>query len=1013
MKFKRLKDKLLLSAVAISVAVALVTLLTVSLVVRQQNMDQSYVLLRKASSVIEEELANRKASLLTASRQLANQKNLGSTIWYLAQYAQLGIDRETLFSTYQQLVKDTYKIGRVAQLSRIAIYDSSGRLISFALFDSNSKQVGFVEHSRAIVIQAATLKDGEELSRQNLRATTSTPKIGLQFEGPLPRQENMHYAVKNGMLVIESYVPVMGEAFDASSGKQRVKQLGLVVMEHPLDQSFVDQLSRLTDTRINVFIPQGFSVGSLPVYRNPDWSNAKQGVAAAGKLLNEITLDGEGYYQSLMSLHDDDKVVGSIAALYSKSIVQKNTWEMVKTLGLIAAISLLFIFALAWYFATSISQPLTTLSRIFRSVAGDATGDLSNELGQLEKEKARGDELGDLTQSFIAMNDAINQKIQQINEINASLERTVEERTAALASSEQDLRSMIENSPDTIARYNSDCRRVYVNPAFGRITEGGAASLLNKRPSEVPGGENFEIYEAKIREVISTGNNAQFELKWPREDGTVIYSHIRLTAERDISGNVTSVLGVGRDITELNNSRAELKHANDQLEELNRQLRSLATNDPLTQLPNRRLLIDRLKHALAASARNSKAGALLFIDLDNFKAINDTLGHDSGDLLLQQVARRLEGCVRIGDTVARIGGDEFVVMLEDLSMDAMEAAAHAETVGNKILAALNVPYDAYLRGSSCTPSIGITLFDDRQQSIDELLRQADIAMYESKKFGRNTLHFFDPQMQRTIDARAAIESQLRLALKNGQFRLYYQIQVDSLHRTLGAEALIRWVHPERGLVAPAEFIPLAEEIGLIQPIGQWVLDTACIQLKTWEGDALTRSLILAVNVSAKQFRQPDFVAQIRSLVQRHAVDPRLLKLELTESLLLENIEDTIVTMSEIKKIGVRLSLDDFGTGYSSLQYLKRLPLDQLKIDRSFVRDIAVDSNDKFIVSTIIAMAQNLNLDVIAEGVETEEQRQLLMKIGCSNFQGCLFGKAEPIDQFEVLLKQIAVPGDRV
>lgn len=1013
MKFKRLKDKLLLSAVAISVAVALVTLLTVSLVVRQQNMDQSYALLRKASSVIEEELANRKENLLTASRQLANQKNLGSTIWYLAQYSQLGIDRETLFSTYQQLVKDTYKIGRVAQLSRIAIYDSSGRLISFALFDSNSKQVGFVEHSRATVIQAATLRDGEELSRQNLRATTSTPKIDLQFEGPLPRQESMHYAVKNGMLVIESYVPVMGEAFDASSGKQRMKQLGLVVMEHPLDQSFVDQLSRLTDTRINVFIPQGFSVGSLPVYRNPDWSNAKQGASAPGKLLNEITLDGEGYYQSLMSLHDDDKVVGSIAALYSKSIVQKNTWEMVKTLGLIAAISLLFIFALAWYFATSISKPLTTLSRIFRSVAGGASGDLSNELGQLEREKERDDELGDLTLSFIAMNDAINQKIQQINEINASLERTVEERTAALASSEQDLRSMIENSPDTIARYNSDCRRVYVNPAFGHITEGGAAALLNKRPSEVPGGPNAEIYEAKIREVLSTGGNAQFELKWPGRDGKMIGSHIRLTAERGISGNVTSVLAVGRDITELNNSRAELKTANDQLEELNQQLQLLATNDPLTHLPNRRLLMDRLRHALAASARNSKAGALLFIDLDNFKAINDTLGHDSGDLLLQQVARRLEGCVRNGDTVARIGGDEFVVMLEDLSMDAMEAAAHAETVGNKILAALNVPYDASLRGSSCTPSIGITLFDDRQQSTDELLRQADIAMYESKKFGRNTLHFFDPQMQRTIDARAAIESQLRLALKNGQFRLYYQIQVDSLHRTLGAEALIRWVHPERGLVAPAEFIPLAEEIGLIPPIGQWVLDTACIQLKAWEGDALTRSLILAVNVSAKQFRQPDFVAQIRSLVQRHAVDPRLLKLELTESLLLENIEDTIVTMSEIKKIGVRLSLDDFGTGYSSLQYLKRLPLDQLKIDRSFVRDIAVDSNDKVIVSTIIAMAQNLNLDVIAEGVETEEQRQLLMKIGCSNFQGCLFGKAEPVDEFEVLLKQIAVPGDGV
>lgn len=1010
MKFIGLKDKLLFGSAAISVAVALVTLLTVSLVIRQQNMDQSYAHLRKASSVIEEELSNRKENLLTASRQLARQKNLGSTIWYLAQYSRLGIDRDTLFSTYQQLVSDTYKIGRVAQLSRIAIYDSSGNLISFALFDSDSKQVGFVEHSPATVIQSATLREGEELSRQNLRATTSTPKIDLQFKGPLPRQENIHYAVKNGMLVVESYVPVMGEAFDASSGKQRMKQLGLVVMEHPLDQSFVDQLSRVTDTNINVFIPQGLSVGSLSAYRNPDRSDAKQDAAAPEKFLNEIVIGGNGYYQSLIALHNDDKLVGSIAALYSKRIVEKNTWEMVKTLSLIAAISLLFVFALTWYFATSISQPLTTLSRIFRSVAKGASGDLSKQLGQLEKEKVRDDELGDLTQSFIAMNDAINQKIRQINEINASLERTVEERTAALASSEQDLRSMIENSPDTIARYNGECRRVYVNPAFGRIAEGGAAALLNKKPSEIPGGENFEIYEARIREVVATGNNAQFELKWPRKDGTVIYSHIRLTAERDPSGNVISVLGVGRDITELNNSRAELKHANDQLEELNQQLQSLATNDSLTNLPNRRLLMDRLKHALAASARNGKAGALLFIDLDNFKTINDTLGHDSGDLLLQQVARRLEACVRNGDTVARIGGDEFVVMLEDLSADAMEAAAHAETVGHKILSALNQPYEGSLCGSRCTSSIGVTLFDDRQQSIDELLRQADIAMYESKKFGRNTLHFFDPQMQKTIDARAAIETQLRLALKNEQFQLHYQIQVDSVRRAVGAEALIRWLHPERGLVAPVEFIPLAEEIGLILPIGQWVLDTACAQLKAWERDPLARGLVLAVNVSAKQFRQPDFVAQIQSLVQRHAIDPGLLKLELTESLLLENIEDTIVTMSEIKKIGVRLVLDDFGTGYSSLQYLKRLPLDQLKIDRAFVRDIALDSNDKVIVSTIIAMAQNLNLDIIAEGVESEEQRQLLLKIGCSNFQGCLFGKAEPVDQFEALLKRIAIPG---
>ena len=287
----------------------------------------------------------------------------------------------------------------------------------------------------------------------------------------------------------------------------------------------------------------------------------------------------------------------------------------------------------------------------------------------------------------------------------------------------------------------------------------------------------------------------------------------------------------------------------------------------------------------------------------------------------------------------------------------------------------------------CTASIGATLFNDIHQATDELLKQADIAMYQAKKAGRNTLRFFDPQMQESINARVSLEGELRKALEKQQFQLYYQIQVDSSHRPLGAEALIRWIHPERGLVSPAQFIPLAEETGLILPIGQWVLETACAQLKAWEQDALTRDLVLAVNVSAKQFHQADFVAQVQAAVQRHAINPKLLKLELTESMLLENIEDTIATMNALKEIGVQFSLDDFGTGYSSLQYLKRLPLDQLKIDQSFVRDIATDSSDKAIVRTIIAMAQSLDLNVIAEGVETEEQRQLLLKNGCCQLPG--------------------------
>jgi EAL domain-containing protein (putative c-di-GMP-specific phosphodiesterase class I) len=362
--------------------------------------------------------------------------------------------------------------------------------------------------------------------------------------------------------------------------------------------------------------------------------------------------------------------------------------------------------------------------------------------------------------------------------------------------------------------------------------------------------------------------------------------------------------------------------------------------------------------------------------------------------------------VREGDTVARLGGDEFVVMLEELSEQPIEAATQAKAVGEKIIFSLNLPYLLHKHEYHSTPSIGAAMFSNHLYSAEELLKRADIAMYQAKKSGSNTLRFFDPQMQITINNRAALENELRKALENQQFHLYYQIQADSSHRPLGAEALIRWLHPKHGLVSPDQFIPLAEETGLILPIGQWVLETACVQLKAWQHDVQTRDLVLAVNVSAKQFHQPDFVAQVQAAVRHHDINPKLLKLELTESLMLENIEDTIASMNTLSELGIKFSLDDFGIGYSSLQYLKRLPLDQLKIDQSFVRDLVIDGNDRAIVRTIIAMAHSLNLDVIAEGVETEEQLLLLLNKGCTHYQGYLFGKPIPIEQFEERLKMI-------
>jgi len=433
-------------------------------------------------------------------------------------------------------------------------------------------------------------------------------------------------------------------------------------------------------------------------------------------------------------------------------------------------------------------------------------------------------------------------------------------------------------------------------------------------------------------------------------------------------------------------------------------IRRLAFFDQLTGLPNRDLFGDRVRHALAASVRTTRHSAMLLIDLDNFKTVNDSLGHSSGDTLLQEVAKRIRGATRERDSIARLGGDEFVVLLEDLSDRQSEAGADVESVAEKILHAFEEPFELNARVVRCTCSIGATVFRDPRLTPEDVIKQADIAMYEAKDAGRNVLRFFDPRMQVLISARVVLEADLHRALALGQFALHYQIQVDESFLPIGAEALLRWSHPDRGFVPPADFIPLAEEKGLIVPLGQWVLETACAQLQIWHQNPLTRDLVLAINVSPKQFRRPNFVEQVRVAMQRHNVNPPQLKLEITETMLVDEIEEAITTMHALKAMGVRLSVDDFGTGYSCLQYLKRLPLDQLKIDKSFVRNIASDANDHAIVRTVIAMAHSLNVDVIAEGVESEEQCEMLRQCGCLHFQGYFFGKPVPAEQFDGLIE---------
>lgn len=455
------------------------------------------------------------------------------------------------------------------------------------------------------------------------------------------------------------------------------------------------------------------------------------------------------------------------------------------------------------------------------------------------------------------------------------------------------------------------------------------------------------------------------------------------------TGAVVKLLGAVHDIT-------ERKSAEQQVE-------NLAFYDPLTALPNRRLLLDRLEQGLALSARTQYYGAILFIDLDHFKNLNDTRGHDAGDQLLIQQARRLVRCVREGDTVARLGGDEFIVILDELSPVADSAAGTATEVAQRIIESLAKPVSLtqqMMADYENTCSIGVAMYRGHDLTIDELLRRADLAMYQAKADGRNAFRFFDPDMQRLLSERLTLEEDLKQALPQRQFRIFLQPQVAADGSIVGAEALLRWQHPTAGLLAPGGFIATAERTGVILDIGKWVMDECCGLLLRWSATEKGRNLKIAINVSARQFKQRDCAQIVGEALRRTGARGALLELELTESLAIDNIDDTISKMKALREMGVGLSLDDFGTGHSSLAYLKQLPLTQLKIDQSFVRDITTDANDAVLVQTIIGMAQNLKLEVIAEGVETEEQRQFLEQNGCRLYQGYLFDRPMPVTEFE-------------
>ncbi|WP_370627544.1 EAL domain-containing protein [Rhodoferax sp. PAMC 29310] len=564
-------------------------------------------------------------------------------------------------------------------------------------------------------------------------------------------------------------------------------------------------------------------------------------------------------------------------------------------------------------------------------------------------------------------------------------ERLAAATQQALNKSAQHTQTILNNLMDGVITISSQGQIESINKAacalFGYMPE----EVLGRNVSMLTPEPHRSQHDGYLKRYLSTGQTHIMgkltEIEGVRKDGTLFPMSLQLS--EIVTPEYTTFIGIARDITQ---------HRQD-IEEIRR----LAFYDSLTGLPDRRLLMDRLRQAMHTSNRSGHHGALMFLDLDHFKQLNDTQGHDIGDLLLQQVACRIQGCARVGNSLARLGGDEFVVLLENLSGNGTEAANQAEIVANKVLHSFQSAFNLNGHDHESTSSIGIVVFRGELDAMDELLKKADLAMYQAKAAGRNNARFYDPAMQAAVAARDALEKDMRDALATQAFALHYQIQVNHTGATTGAEALVRWNHPSKGMVSPAHFIPLAEETGLIQPLGQWVLETACAQLVKWANAEDSAHWTVSVNVSALQFALPDYVQTVTSALQKTGANPRLLKLELTESMLASDVDDVVAKMRDLKSQGVSLSLDDFGTGYPSLAYLKLLPLDQIKIDQSFVRNVLTDASDAAIARTILALGRSLGLQVIAEGVETLEQRNFLAGIGCQAYQGYYFGRPVAAD----------------
>ena len=785
----------------------------------------------------------------------------------------------------------------------------------------------------------------------------------------------------------------MVRAVIGKSNNRRLGNLVLVIRPEHFSTIFNDVASG-TGTQICVV-----DMRTNKLIVRADDTSASADTTVAPGLIDRITHNNEalGEPNGFVSYEGKDRA-GYFAA-YTR--IPGTTWFVVSTIPekkltaeaqsvrnqivLVGISGFLLSIFFAYFISHSISAPLKNLVRKMHDTGSDAGAEADALAEEATVDGNGQDELGRLEARFERMRAAIRQKIHKINEINASLEQTVAERTAELVSRELESRTLIENSPDTITRYDRDLRRTYANPAFCASAGRSLSEALGKRPSEIPGGTNALIYERKISEAISSGKSGQFELRWLSKDGQEQCSHIRLTPEIDPSGNVNSVLAVGRDLSDRMAFEAAIWQQ--------------ANFDTLTQLPNRQMFQNRLEQEAKIAQRSGHRMALMLIDLDRFKEVNDSLGHDTGDTLLIEAARRITSCVRETDTVARLGGDEFTVILPDI-----DNAGSIERIARSIIATLCEPFALGPDEAFISASIGVTVYPDDARELDVLFKNADQAMYAAKNAGRNRLNYFTPDLQVAAEKRLRLTSDLRTALPHEQFRLYYQPIVDlATGDIFKAEALIRWLHPERGMVSPLDFIPLAEDTGLIVPIGDWVFRQAVQQAKLWR-TRFHPSFQISVNMSPVQIRQDNQLGtQWSDYLTREGMPGQSVAIEITEGLLLHADADIDERLATFRNAGIRISIDDFGTGYSSLAYLKRFDIDFLKIDRSFVQNLGFDADNQALCEAMVVLAHKLGLKVIAEGVETVEQRDFLTAVGCDFAQGYLYSQPVPADQFEALV----------